>query len=148
MLEPRKGYIICHTRIAPTKKDDILHATFYNPKQDIILLQIGTIAFQNKPDRSHEPECRHVSRTCNDNNTPRAKPLKRLRSGVSPFSSFSSSLFSTLSSLASPLSSLSSLLSSLLSHLSSLLSSLPSSLLSPLFSHQFWVSPPRLPRSL
>ena len=110
---------------------------------------------KKKTERSHEPECRHVSRTCNDNNTPRAKPLRRLRSGVIPFSSFSSSLFSPLSfsslfsplsfssSLFSPLSSLSSPLSSplsLLSPLSSLLSSLPSSLLSPLSSLLFSVS--------
>ena len=96
-----------------------------------------------KSGRSHEPECRHVSRTCNDNNTPRAKPLRRLRSGVIPFSSFSSSPFSPLffsSSLFSPLSfsaslfSPLSLLSPLLSPLCCLLSSLSSSLLSPLFS--------------
>ena len=92
-------------------------------------------------DKSHEPECRHVTPTRNDNHTPRANPLRRRRSGVIPFSSlFSlfSSLLSPLFSLLSPLLSLlSPLLSSLLSPLSPPLSSLLSplsSLLSPLFS--------------
>ena len=89
----------------------------------------------SKPDRSHEPKCRHVTRTCNDNDTPRAKPLRRRRSGVIPFSSsLPSSLLSSLfSPLLSPLSSLLSPLSSLLSPLFSLLSPI-SSLLSPLLS--------------
>ena len=95
----------------------------------------GTQWLFQKPDRRHEPECRHVSRTCNDNNSERNH-----LGDVGPGSS--------VSPLSPPLSFLLSLslpLSFLLSLLSCLLSSLPSSLLSPLFSLLSLLSSPLSP---